>query len=242
MTRIFFASDVHGSDVCFRKFVNAAKFYNVDVLILGGDLTAKRIIPIVNRGKVYQASVFGKLQTAVTEQEMTELEGRIVANGFYAYKCEPEEYEEILGSKEKQDALFRQLILASLERWLDLADERLSNTHTQCYIMPGNDDDPEVLKAFKNTHIVINPESGKIEIPGGYEMVSVGYSNKTPFESPRELDEDVLYDRIIAQAKSLKSPEKAIFNLHCPPYDCGLDIAPELTQDLEIVFRGDNPQ
>jgi Icc-related predicted phosphoesterase len=49
-TRIFFTSDVHGSDVCFLKFVNAAKFYQANILILGGDMTGKMIVPIVEQG------------------------------------------------------------------------------------------------------------------------------------------------------------------------------------------------
>jgi Icc-related predicted phosphoesterase len=49
LTRIFFTSDVHGSDVCFMKFINAAKVYQVDVLILGGDVTGKMIVPIVRQ-------------------------------------------------------------------------------------------------------------------------------------------------------------------------------------------------
>ena len=32
---IFFASDLHGSTVCFRKFINGARFYGADVLVLG---------------------------------------------------------------------------------------------------------------------------------------------------------------------------------------------------------------
>jgi len=47
--KIFFASDLHGSNVCFKKFVNSAKFYNVDVLVLGGDLTGKAVIPIAEQ-------------------------------------------------------------------------------------------------------------------------------------------------------------------------------------------------
>ena len=35
--RIYFATDIHGSEVCWRKFLNAARFYQADKLILGGD-------------------------------------------------------------------------------------------------------------------------------------------------------------------------------------------------------------
>ncbi|MCL6544390.1 MAG: nickel-dependent hydrogenase large subunit, partial [Bryobacteraceae bacterium] len=47
MKRIFFSTDIHGSDVCFRKFLSCAKHLQADALILGGDLTGKMVVPIV---------------------------------------------------------------------------------------------------------------------------------------------------------------------------------------------------
>ena len=49
--KIYFATDIHGSEVCVRKFLNAAKFYDCDTLIMGGDITGKMIVPIVDRGQ-----------------------------------------------------------------------------------------------------------------------------------------------------------------------------------------------
>jgi hypothetical protein len=89
--------------------------------------------------------------------------------------------------------------------------------------------------------IIINPEFKKMALPDGYEMISVGYSNKTPFDSPREYTEEKLYLKISEQAKTLVNPSKSIFNLHCPPYGSGLDIAPEITENLEIVINGREP-
>ena len=37
-TRVFFTTDLHGSTVVFKKFINAGKFYEAQVLILGGDM------------------------------------------------------------------------------------------------------------------------------------------------------------------------------------------------------------
>ncbi len=51
MPKIFFATDLHGSEVCWKKFLNAAKFYDADVLICGGDMTGKAIVPIVSHGR-----------------------------------------------------------------------------------------------------------------------------------------------------------------------------------------------
>ena len=44
--RICFVTDVHGSERCFRKFLNTAKFYDAQYLILGGDITGKTLVPI----------------------------------------------------------------------------------------------------------------------------------------------------------------------------------------------------
>ena len=49
--RLFFATDVHGSEVCWRKFINSAKHYEADVLILGGDMTGKAVVPIVDSAR-----------------------------------------------------------------------------------------------------------------------------------------------------------------------------------------------
>lgn len=49
--KIYFATDIHGSEVCLRKFLNAAKFYDCDTMIMGGDITGKMIVPIVERGQ-----------------------------------------------------------------------------------------------------------------------------------------------------------------------------------------------
>ena len=53
--RVYYASDVHGSDVLWRKFLNAAKHYGCSHLIMGGDLMGKAIVPIVQSNGSYTA-------------------------------------------------------------------------------------------------------------------------------------------------------------------------------------------
>jgi Icc-related predicted phosphoesterase len=50
LTRLLYASDFHGSDAFFRKFLNAALQYQANVLIVGGDVTGKAMIPIIHQG------------------------------------------------------------------------------------------------------------------------------------------------------------------------------------------------
>jgi Icc-related predicted phosphoesterase len=72
-------------------------------------------------------------------------------------------------------------------------------------------------------------------------MISCSYANPTPWASPRELDEDALYDRMKALADQLERPESAIFNLHVPPKASGLDTAFEIDDQLRIVVRNGKP-
>src|SRR5258708_22750742 len=58
--RLFFATDLHGSEVCFRKFLAAAKVYEPDVLILGCDFAGKGLLPVLRRGDSWSARLDGQ--------------------------------------------------------------------------------------------------------------------------------------------------------------------------------------
>ena len=73
-TSVFYASDFHGSDQCWKKFLSAAKFYGTQVLIMGGDLAGKAMVPITAEGdKTYRATFMGELRTAKSDSELEEL-------------------------------------------------------------------------------------------------------------------------------------------------------------------------
>jgi Icc-related predicted phosphoesterase len=72
-------------------------------------------------------------------------------------------------------------------------------------------------------------------------MISSAYANPTPWNSPRELDEDALYLKLKELAEQVERPENAIFNLHVPPYASGLDTANEINPDLTLVYKGGQP-
>jgi Icc-related predicted phosphoesterase len=104
------------------------------------------------------------------------------------------------------------------------------------FVMPGNDDPwfvDEALAASPAVRVC----DGRVVAVDGVEMLSLAYANRTPWDSPRELDEDTLYERIRALADGLGDPTAAIFNLHVPPYASGLDDAPRLDETLRPVSR-----
>jgi Icc-related predicted phosphoesterase len=77
-----------------------------------------------------------------------------------------------------------------------------------------------------------------VPLDENHEMISSGWSNRTPWNTYREEDEEQLEVRYEAMISELKNPRNAIFNIHVPPYKSGLDEAPELDKNLRPVLAG----
>jgi Icc-related predicted phosphoesterase len=240
-TKIFFATDIHGSDRCFRKFLNAGKFYGVDAIVLGGDITGKMIVPVVEEGDArYYANLFGR-KRVVDADGLPGLNKFIADAGFYPHPMTVEEIEVLKQDPAGVSDLFRKLISETMSRWIELAEERMAGPAIACLIAPGNDDPPFIDGVLGSSPHVINPDERVVELPGGLPMISVGYSNRTPWDSPRELDEEDLAALIDAEAAKLADPGKAIFNLHVPPKDTPIDQAVALDKEFRPVMRGGSP-
>jgi Icc-related predicted phosphoesterase len=238
-SRIFFVTDVHGSDRCFRKFVNAGKFYNVGVLVLGGDITGKMIVPLIKQlDGAYNCEFGGTQYTLRSQNQVNETLKTIKDSGFYPYMTNPQEFDELSAKPELVNALFKKLMRESIEGWMKLAEERLKGTGISCYVSPGNDDFFEIDQALNSATYVVNPEEKVVQVDGEHEMITLGYANHTPWNSPREVDEDVLQqkiDRLVVQVKDMR---KALFNFHVPPINTVIDQAPKLDQNLKPVISG----
>jgi len=238
-SRLFFVTDVHGSDRCFRKFINAGKFYNVGVLVLGGDITGKMIVPVIRRPDgVYTCEYGGTQYTLRSQDQLNETVKAIKDSGFYPYTTNPQEFEELSAKPELVNRLFKKLMKESVEGWMKLAEERLKGTGISCYISPGNDDFFDIDEALNSATYVINPEEKVLQIDSEHEMITLGYTNHTPWNSPREVDEDVLQQKIDGMAAEVKEMKKALFNLHVPPIDTVIDQAPKLDSNLKPVISG----
>jgi Icc-related predicted phosphoesterase len=237
--KIFYASDIHGSEKCFLKFLNAAKFYKADVLIMGGDVTGKLIVPLVNRNGngTYNARFLGRDFTASNETELAELEKSIRMNGWYPVRMDEEEHRLCQADAAKRQELMDRTVLQSTLRWLDIAETRLQGTGIRCFINAGNDDDDFVDDALRHAKVVENHDGGVVDLDEHHQMVTIGYSNTTPFASPREMPEDKLEAHIRSAASSVSNLAGAVFTLHAPPYATGLDLAPAL-EDLKVVTKG----
>ncbi len=235
-TTIYYASDIHGSERCFRKFLNAAKFYGADVLIMGGDILGKSIVFLEEvRTGVYITKEHGHDRELSSPEEIETFEKQVSNAGMYPYRCRRGEAEELQASG-KIDALFERLMSERLDSWTTLADERLAGSGVRCFMMGGNDDPPEVLSHLKNSRLMQDPEDGNgvVLIDDSCEMISCGWSNPTPWNTPRECSEEELGRRISQMMEFIKRPESCIMNLHVPPFGTGLDDAPELDEHLKV--------
>ena len=221
------------------KFLNSAKFYQANVLILGGDITGKMIVPIVDQGNgTYAADFLGTQQILKTPEEKAALEKNIRNSGYYPYPSTAAEVEKLQADKQLVDKLFSKVMADGVKRWVGIAEERLKGTDVKVYISPGNDDRFDIDEVLKTTNSNIYPEDQVISIDDNHEMITSGWANPTPWNSPREVNEEELLKKFEAMCSQVKNMENAIFNLHVPPKDTPLDLAPELDPTLKPVVRG----
>jgi uncharacterized protein len=231
--KLYFATDLHGSEKCFRKFLNAGPAYGADALILGGDVAGKAIQGIVRQpGGRFRCEFRGAVYDLEDGEDLPALERLIGDHGYYSYRAEPGELE---GRKSdgSLDDLFLTLMRERLSGWLSMAEERLRPQGLPLYFMLGNDD-PPALKELLDQAPWGEHAEGRVMRIDGHEMLSLGYSNITPWNSYREMTEEQLATRLGELAGELEDPTTAIFNVHVPPYGTGLDEAPALDSELRV--------
>jgi len=205
---------------------------------MGGDLTGKMIVPCVEQPDgSFRVDWLGRRYVTRSNEELQKLKASIRAVGSYPYEMTESERTQFTSDASKFDALFANVIRDSVISWVHYADEKLGRSEVRCYIQPGNDDIFEIDEVLSTSKCVTNPEGRLIELEGGYEMISTGYSNPTPWKCPRDVSETELAERIETMASQLRAPTRSIFNLHCPPYNSDLDLAPELDANLTVVLK-----
>lgn len=224
--RILFVTDIHGSEVCFRKFLNSRQAFEPDVMIVGGDITGKVLIPVVavSNGAHVAHTTHGA-RKLTTPGELAEFEKECAEKGSYVWRCSEDEFDG--ATEETFERACRDEILVRVRRWMRLAEERLSGCRTPVFVSGGNDDFWEVDEVLHAANRVECPDRAVVELPDGVEMLSFGGANQTPWDCPRDMPEEALGEVIDGLATRL-SGRPAIFNLHVPPFDTRLDAGPKL--------------
>jgi uncharacterized protein len=237
--RIFFVTDLHGSEICWKKFLNAGAFYKADVVILGGDVTGKAMVPIVqNAGGSWEASLQDFRETLESESDVLEFEKRVMNRGYYPIRVSEEEYRALQEDEDLVDKRFKEVMLEGIERWIAMAEEKLAGSGIRVIACPANDDMFEIDDVLANARVVeTGDEDHPIELDG-FTMVSMGWTNPTPWNTFREAEEPELAVRIEHALEHAAEPDFTIFNFHAPPYGSKLDNAPALNPDLTYKSGG----
>jgi Icc-related predicted phosphoesterase len=236
--KVFFATDIHGSEICWRKFLNAAAFYKADMVILGGDVTGKVMIPIVSLRPGHWEVTFGGQRVQLdTQAELDDIKRKIRDRGYYPAVMSGDELDSLNAEDGSVDRRFTQEMTKGLETWLDMADSKLRGGEIPCILNGGNDDIWEIDDIIEQSPSVSFAESKVLDI-GGFYLASMGWTNPTPWNTFREAPEDVLAAKIDAVVASIPDMGRAVFNFHAPPYGTGLDEAPALDENMRPIHGG----
>lgn len=239
-TTFLFATDLHGSEEVWKKFLNSSKYFDLDALVLSGDMTGKLIVPLVKRddGR-YDASLHGK-DWVLEEKDLPSFEDKIRRAAYIPYRTTAEEAAEIQANEEKRETLFKRLQVEIVGYWLTLIPPRVPDK-CKVILSPGNDDVFEIDEVIKQDSRVIYGEENVVALDDEHEVACLGWSNPTPWNSPRECSEEELWERIERVASQIRNVRSSVFCFHCPPYDCQIDLAPKLNPDFTPVYAQGRP-
>ncbi|MCF8069802.1 MAG: hypothetical protein K9L30_14575 [Desulfobacterales bacterium] len=232
MTKVLFTTDIHGSEICFKKFIASAKFYKANVLIMGGDCTGKMIVPLVQKNNSEFSTNYLGNQLDLSGSELSEFERKVKNAGYYPVRLTEDEVLELESDENKVHSFFLKTMANTLVEWLEYAEDKLNGVDVKCILTPGNDDHFEIDEVLKQNSFIVDGEEKAIWIDDHHEMISLGWSNPTPWNTPRECSEEDLYNKIEALVGGLKNINNSIFNLHAPPHGSGLDVAPEMDDNM----------
>jgi uncharacterized protein len=236
--KVFFATDIHGSEICWRKFLNSAAFYKADMVVLGGDVTGKIMVPIVTTPAGHWEVTFGGRRIELsTQAELDGIKRKIRDRGYYPAVMSTDELDALNTEDGSVDRRFTQEMTKGLEMWLDMADSKLRGGEIPCILNGGNDDIWEIDDIIEQSPCVSFAESKVLDI-GGFYLASMGWTNPTPWNTFREAPEDVLTTKIDAVVASIPDMNRAVFNFHAPPYGTGLDEAPALDENMRPMHGG----
>lgn len=250
-TRLFFATDLHASERAFRKFVNAAKFYNASVLVLGGDVVGKLVVPILReRDGKFRATFGDQTHHVETQAELKKMQELLGMMGFYFRVMDEDEFRALSQNRGAVQKLFHELARERLTQWIEFAEARLKETGTKCFVMGGNDDAPDILQVLHDaqSESMIPCEDQVVALDDAMytspsTMISLGFSTPTPWHTPREISDEALGKKIDTLVNQVPDVSRCIFNLHDPPKDSSLDLCAMVEEGdpPRHIFKGGKP-
>ena len=208
---------------------------------MGGDLTGKILTPIVAQpDETYRADFLGQTQT-IQPSKLEEFRKNVKDHCYIPYVCNQKQFDELnKASQDEIEKVFAKLECQTLQEWLDLVPKKLTKD-VKVLIHPGNDDKFELDEVIKASPYVTYAEESVVDLDGEHEAACLGWSNPTPWNSPRECSEEELMAKLERLASQVHNVDRSLFCLHCPPFESQIDQAPLLDNDLRPVMEGGRP-
>jgi hypothetical protein len=116
---------------------------------------------------------------------------------------------------------------------MDYASENFRGKQ-KLYVSGGNDDRFIIDDVLKKSDSVVGCEMELVTLPEGYEMVTCGWVNPTPWKTPREVPDEKLEAMLEGLMSKTQKYSRLVCNFHAPPYNSGLDTAPKVNPDLSV--------
>jgi uncharacterized protein len=243
--RILFVTDLHGSTLVLEKAVEAARVFSADTLLVGGDVSGKRLVPILEReaSKWLVCEPYKQKDDSGKSTDVSSLEivpspelptylSRLEAKGYYWQQVTEEELSALNEDAERSETLFQEKIYGRLCKWADYVSTKLP-TASCCFWTGGNDDDDTTLSRLKTQDLGrFQYVEGEVVALGDYELASIGYSNPTPFYTARELPEPALLEKLEGLVQLAHTSDRLILNVHVPPHNSG---------HLDLCLNPDDP-
>ncbi|MBI2427219.1 MAG: metallophosphoesterase [Ignavibacteriales bacterium] len=237
--KLLFASDLHGSNICFLKLIALAKELQVNMVIIGGDLSGKFLIILesVKDDYIIVRKPWSNRQSIVKMNEFDVLKKEWGNKGHY-YAFAPDHLaDKVYSDDSLHNNLLRTAIRTRLTQWLTYSQTELSKSGITLSLIPGNDDPLDINEDINSVPWANNIDEISLTV-GEWIFIGLGYSTPTPWKTPRELDESQIKEKLINTYNTIKNTDlhKVILVSHVPPKGIGLDIAPEvIVQNNELV-------
>ncbi|HDD46253.1 MAG TPA: hypothetical protein ENG42_02165 [Candidatus Aenigmarchaeota archaeon] len=225
---LLFVTDIHGNVNVLRKLAELDE--DVDVLLLGGDITPKMFVSIINYGNMIMVKGAEGVKIN-TEGEAVAYKEFMLRKGYVAWYGTAEEFYEL----DKREYTFN-----VQKRFLRYAIETLEKRFKKIFFILGNDDDERLgMESFEHAKNI--NEKVFYDDESGMEFVGFSYVPITPFHSSFELHESEIKIKLESMLDLITDIKNSIWLFHSPPYNSGLDLCIELDKQLKPVIKKNTP-
>jgi Icc-related predicted phosphoesterase len=239
MTKIFFATDVHGSELCFQKFLRAADFYNADLLFFGGDYSSKDVL-LFSQDATTVLEYRGTVIKKKFERQSEVLEYISLSRGSGVSVEEVDQNTINDPDNTKINQAYERALRKKLESWVEMAKVSYGKYGIPIFVIPGNDDLQFTDEYFQQPPFQFVHRK-HVLLDCGVNVLGWGGSNRTPWNTAREYDETDILQQLNEAVRYPLAGTASILFAHPPPYNSGLDLAPEVGENFQLKLTLGSP-